>query len=90
MSAFKINPIKEISNFSFDEKFLGFEYCLMILRQDLFIERLKKALEKFDFKTCMKLVEYSDLHKYTGTRVDFVNESLAGSKTKNAICRLFR
>jgi len=71
MSAFKINPTKEVSTFNFDERFLGFEYGLMIFRQDLFIERLRTVLDKLDIKTCIKLVEYIDLHKYSGTKTLF-------------------
>lgn len=71
MSAFKINPTKKISTFHFDKRFSDFGYGLMTSRQDLFIERLKKTLEKLDFKNCMRLVEYSDLHKYSGTKTLF-------------------
>ena len=72
MSAFKMTPKKEISLFNFDERFLEkFEYCLMILRQDLFIERLQLALAKLEFKTCIKLVEYYNLHKFSGSKTLF-------------------
>jgi len=40
----------------------------LILRQDIFIERLNDALAKLDFKTCMKPVEYLDLSKYSGKK----------------------
>jgi len=71
MSAFKINPTKKISAIHFDKRFSDFGYVLMISRQDLFIERLKRTLENLDFKNCMRLVEYSDLHKYSGTKTLF-------------------
>ena len=71
MSAFKINPAKKISTFHFDKRFSDFGYVLMISRQDLFIEKLKKTLENLDFKNCMRLVEYNDLHKYSGTKTLF-------------------
>ena len=71
MSAFKINPTKKISTFHFDKRFSDFGYVLMISRQDLFVERLKKTLENLDFKNCVRLVEYIDLHKYSGTKTLF-------------------
>jgi hypothetical protein len=70
-SGFKINPSKKISIFHIDEKFLDFGYGLMVLRQDLFMERLKKSLAKLDIQTCMKTVEYLDLHKYSGKKIYF-------------------
>jgi hypothetical protein len=72
MSAFKVYPKKEISIFDFDARFSRkFEYCLMILRQDLFVQRLQKAFAKLSFKTCMKLVEYTDLLKYSRPKTLF-------------------
>lgn len=71
MSAFQIKPTKKIATFYIDEKFLKFGYCLMILRQDLFMQRLKQALKKLDFHTCLKLTEYIDLHKYSGVKTLF-------------------
>ncbi len=68
MSAFKVNPTKKISVFHFDERFSEFGYGLMILRQDLFMDKLRSALSKFNFKTCIKPVEYLDLSKYSGEK----------------------
>ena len=67
-SAFKITPKKEVSILPFDKKILNFKYGLLILRQDIFIERLNDALAKLDFKTCLKPVEYLDLSKYSGKK----------------------
>lgn len=76
MSAFKFSPKAEVSIFSFDERFLKkFEYCLIIKRQDLFMERLQSALKELNFETCMKLVEYQDLKKYSGVKTLFQKDN---------------
>jgi len=68
MSAFKLTPTKDISIFHFDKRFLDFRYALIILRQDIFIQRLQEALSKLNFKTCINIVEYLHLHKYSGEK----------------------
>jgi hypothetical protein len=75
MSAFKIKPQNEISTFNINEKFFDFKYCLLILRQDIFMERLRHALDNLEFKTHMDLVEYTDLHKYSGTKTLFQKDN---------------
>ena len=50
MSAFKINPVKDISVFNIDERFFDFGFGLMILRQDLFMERLRKAVTELSLR----------------------------------------
>src|SRR5262245_52507153 len=43
MSAFKMQILKEASTFQFDERFMKFGFCLMIMNQPLFIARLESA-----------------------------------------------
>jgi hypothetical protein len=71
MSAFKINPRKKKSIFYFDERFLKFEYCLLIMHEAKFKERLQKSLDGLNFNSCMRQVNYIDLDKYSGEKTLF-------------------
>lgn len=71
MSAFTISIGNEISTFQFNERFLKFEYCFMIMNQPLFMERLESALEKLPIEFCKGNVEYIDLKKYSGRKTLF-------------------
>jgi len=68
MSAFEINLAKESKEYVFNEGFLEFGYALLMTRQDLFMERLRNALDKLEFKSCYNSVNYLDLKKYTGKK----------------------
>lgn len=68
MSAFQLSPTQDVKIFSFDEKFYDYKYALLVYNQVEFFERLKKAGEKLKHRICGDLVEYLDLHKYSGER----------------------
>ncbi len=67
-SAFKLKASTKTKKYSFDNRFSDFKYGLLILRQDLFLERLETGFKKLNFKTCMQPVKYLDLNKYSGKK----------------------
>jgi hypothetical protein len=67
-SSFILSPTTEVKKYTFDLRFMDLKYGLLILRQDLFMEKLEIALKSLGFKTCMSRVEYLDLNKYSGKK----------------------
>lgn len=60
----------ETKEYTFDPRFANSfnKYGLLILRQDLFLERLVSALNKIQYSYCIKPVEYLDLKKHFGKK----------------------
>ncbi len=68
MSFINVKLNDGFTDIKLNANFNDFEYCLMILRQDIFKVKLENALSKLPFKTCMRTVEYLNLQEYTGTK----------------------
>jgi hypothetical protein len=75
MSALGLSPTTKQFEYKLDEKFSGYGYFLLILRYDLFMERLTNSLKTLQFTTCYDYVQYLDLGKHSGKKSLFQKDN---------------
>jgi hypothetical protein len=72
MSALRVNPTDEPAVYRIDERLKGFgSHYLLIYNSEIFLEKMRQALDALDFVYYYQMVNYLDLHTYTGEKTIF-------------------